>query len=121
MPPADVSGDALVLTGGRFATSDAKTAHGLVRGSERFRIAGVVDAESAGKDAGEVLDGKTRGIPVFATLPDAFARLEEKPRWGIVGIATAGRTDPGMAARLASRGDRAGALDRQWAPRIRFR
>jgi uncharacterized NAD-dependent epimerase/dehydratase family protein len=94
VPPADVSGRALVLTGGHFATSDAKTAHGLVRGSERFEIAGIVDAASAGKDAGEVLDGKARGIPVFASLPDAFARLPQRPEWGIVGIAVAGGRMP---------------------------
>jgi uncharacterized NAD-dependent epimerase/dehydratase family protein len=94
VPPADVSGRALVLTGGRFATSDAKTAHGLVRGSERFEIAGVVDSESAGKDAGEVLDGRRRGIPVFASLADAIARLPHKPEWGIVGIAVAGGRMP---------------------------
>jgi uncharacterized NAD-dependent epimerase/dehydratase family protein len=90
VPPADVSGRALLLTGGRFATTDAKTAHGLVRGSERFEIAGVVDSESAGKDAGEVLDGTSRGIPVFASLAQAIDRLPRRPEWGIVGIATAG-------------------------------
>src|SRR5262245_35970576 len=90
VPPADVSGRALLLTGGRFATTDAKTAHGLVRGSERFGIGGVVDSESAGKDAGEVLDGKARGIPIFASLAEAISRLPQRPQWGIVGIATAG-------------------------------
>ena len=59
---------ALVLAPGAFATDRAKTAHGLVRGSDRFDVVGVVDAGSAGRDAGEVLDGRRREIPVFASL-----------------------------------------------------
>ncbi|MBK9387488.1 MAG: DUF1611 domain-containing protein [Planctomycetes bacterium] len=82
---------ALVLTLGRLRTSDAKTAHGLIRGSARFRVLGVVDgAESAGRDAGELLDGRARGIPVFADLEHALQRCEERPRWLVVGVATFG-------------------------------
>ena len=51
--------NAIVLTDGLLMTSDAKTAHGLIRGSERFNIIGLVDGEAnAGKDAGVLLDGK---------------------------------------------------------------
>ena len=58
--------NAIVLTDGLLMTSDAKTAHGLIRGTERFDIVAVVDCEAtAGKDAGELLDGKNRNIPVF--------------------------------------------------------
>ena len=34
---------ALVLTNGLLAHADAKTAHGLIRGTERFQIKGVID------------------------------------------------------------------------------
>ncbi len=34
---------ALILTNGRLATSDAKTAHGLIRGTDRFSIVGIID------------------------------------------------------------------------------
>lgn len=51
---------AIVLTAGMLHESDAKTAHGLIRGSERFDIVGIIDAVHAGKDAGEVLDGKKK-------------------------------------------------------------
>ena len=61
---------AAVLTVDRFLTSDAKTAHGLVRGPSRFEIVALVDAEGAGRDAGELLDGRKRGIPTFATLEE---------------------------------------------------
>ena len=61
--------NAIVLTDGLLMTSDAKTAHGLIRGTERFNIVGVVDGpNTAGKDAGALLDGKHRAIPVFASM-----------------------------------------------------
>ena len=70
--------NAIVLTDGLLMTSDAKTAHGLIRGTERFNIIGLVDGEAnAGKDAGILLDGQHRGIPVFATMERAIATLEK--------------------------------------------
>lgn len=81
---------ALVLTNGLYTTSDAKTAHGLVRGSERFLIVGVIDNEStANKDAGEILDGVHRNIPVFANLTTAVAAVPNADTL-IVGVATVG-------------------------------
>jgi uncharacterized NAD-dependent epimerase/dehydratase family protein len=75
-------------------TSDAKTAHGLIRGTERFNIIGIVDGlENAGKDAGELLDGKRRGIPVFATMEDAMSSLPEVD-FLIIGVATVGGVLP---------------------------
>ena len=45
--------NAIVLTNGLLKSLDAKTAHGLIRGTERFTIKGVIDcAATAGKDAG---------------------------------------------------------------------
>ena len=71
-------------------TSDAKTAHGLIRGTERFNIKGIVDCQAtAGKDAGELLDGKHRGIPVFASMQTALDKLE-KIDYLIIGVATVG-------------------------------
>jgi len=81
---------AIVLTNGFLKLSDAKTAHGLIRGTERFKIIGVVDgAETAGKDAGEILDGKHRNIPVFESLFSAEQNLTDI-NFLIVGIATVG-------------------------------
>ena len=82
--------NAIVLTDGLLMTSDAKTAHGLIRGTERFNIIGLVDGEAnAGKDAGFLLDGKHRDIPVFATMDDAIEFLE-KVDYLIIGVATVG-------------------------------
>jgi len=81
---------ALILTNGLFTTSDAKTAHGLVRGTERFSIIGIVDhAATAGKDAGTLLDGHARNIPLYASLKDALANTGPVD-FLIVGIATVG-------------------------------
>ena len=50
---------AIVLTGSILHESDAKTAHGLIRGTERFEIVAVIDTQHAGKDAGEVIGSKS--------------------------------------------------------------
>ncbi|MES1218820.1 MAG: DUF1611 domain-containing protein, partial [Bacteroidota bacterium] len=83
---------AIIVTNGLLDTDNAKTAHGLIRESLRFEIAGFVDHVSAGKDAGEVLDGKKRGIPVFETVSQA---MTVKPSYCIVGVATPGGVFPG--------------------------
>ncbi|MFN7278569.1 MAG: DUF1611 domain-containing protein, partial [bacterium] len=81
---------AIVLTNGLFRKDDAKTAHGLIRGSERFEVLGVIDGpETAGRDAGVLLDGKHRDIPMFANLEDALAGVWG-PRYLVIGVATVG-------------------------------
>ncbi len=85
---------AVVLAPGAFKTDTAKTAHGLVRGSERFQIVAVVDADAAGLDAGFVLDGKTRGIPVVASLAEALVQAAVRPDTVIVGVAPSGGALP---------------------------
>ncbi|MEK6911180.1 MAG: DUF1611 domain-containing protein, partial [Candidatus Thermoplasmatota archaeon] len=81
---------ALILCEGYFGAGTGKTANGLVRHSRRYRIVGVLDRTKAGRDAGEVLDGKPRGIPIFADLRTALTKLSEKPDTLIIGIATIG-------------------------------
>ncbi len=82
---------AVILTNGSLSSSNAKTAHGLIRESERFEIVGVIDEIHAGKDAGEVLDGKQRNIPVFGSVSEA---LVNQPTYCIVGVATVGGVLP---------------------------
>ena len=81
---------AVVLANHMFDTPNGKTAHGLVRGSDRFRVVAVVDPDSAGRDAGEVLDGRTAGIPVVADLDEAMALRGPAPKWCVIGVATHG-------------------------------
>ena len=80
---------AVVLTEGLFKSTDAKTAHGLIRHSYRYRIVGVIDSSLAGRDAGEMLDGVKRDIKIYVSLQDA---LNENPdvKYLIVGVSTAG-------------------------------
>lgn len=82
---------AIILTGGLLHTPDAKTTHGLIREGERFLITAVIDEVNAGKDAGEMLDGKFRGIPVVKNIKDA---LYTKPAYCIIGVATNGGVFP---------------------------
>jgi len=83
-----------VFTAGWFKTPSAKTAHGLVRGPSRFNLVGLVDTTCAGSDAGLELDGKHRGIPVFADFDAAFAALPKLPDFVVVGVATSGGVLP---------------------------
>ena len=84
---------AIILTNGLLQTDNAKTAHGLIRESNRYKIVGIVDDKNAGNDAGVLLDGKHRNIPVYATVYEAVQ--EAKPDVCIVGVATTGGMFPG--------------------------
>ncbi len=84
---------AAVLTLDRFATSDAKTAHGLVRGPCRYEVIALVDALGAGRDAGELLDGRARGIPTYGSL-EALLSAGRRPDVVVVGVATQGGVLP---------------------------
>jgi uncharacterized NAD-dependent epimerase/dehydratase family protein len=86
--------NAIVITGGFLDKNDAKTAHGLIRGSDRFSIVGVIDELCAGKDAGEVLDGKKRNIPVFKSIDDFINTSGNKAQYCIIGVATKGGIIP---------------------------
>jgi uncharacterized NAD-dependent epimerase/dehydratase family protein len=89
----DMKSTAIIITGGYLDTINAKTAHGLIRGSDRFEIIGIVDEKLGGKDAGEVLDGKNRSIPVFTTIKD-FLLSGKKAKYCIIGVATKGGVIP---------------------------
>lgn len=86
--------NALILTQGLLDTENGKTAHGLIRGSDRFHILGVVDYVCAGRDAGEVLDGQFRNIPIFKDVETAVTELPTPPQYIIIGVAVAGGKIP---------------------------
>ncbi len=86
-------GDAIVYCQGAFATTNGKTAHGLVRRTRRYRVLSVVDARYAGKDAGAVLDGRDKGIPIHASVEAALAAAHAAGRPAthlVVGLAPDG-------------------------------
>jgi uncharacterized NAD-dependent epimerase/dehydratase family protein len=66
-------GNAIVYCEGAFGTTNGKTAHGLVRRSQRYRVLSIVDSRLAGRDAGQELDGKPNGMPIQAGVPPAVA------------------------------------------------
>jgi uncharacterized NAD-dependent epimerase/dehydratase family protein len=80
---------AVVYCEGNFGDIDGKTANGLVRHSERYRIVAVVDSRHDGADAGEVLGDAPNGIPVCATLEAAMDLPGGRPAWFIIGMAPA--------------------------------
>lgn len=65
-------GNAVVYCEGAFNTLNGKTAHGLVRFTKRYRVLSVVDSRYAGRDAGEVLDGDPKNIPICASIAHAL-------------------------------------------------
>jgi uncharacterized NAD-dependent epimerase/dehydratase family protein len=86
--------NAVIITGGLLDTISAKTAHGLIRGTERFNIVGVIDSRFPGQDAGEVLDGKKRGIKIFSSVEEFSGSSAVKAEYCIVGVATKGGVIP---------------------------
>ena len=87
-----IDGKALVYADGAFNTPEGKTAHGLVRFTKRYEVVGVIDHRYAGQDAGNVLDAKPNGIPVFETLEAAMAACtpESRPQTMVIGLAPDG-------------------------------
>ncbi len=95
-PPSPPSPEtAIILANGLLRDAHAKTTHALVRGPSRYRILGVVDETCAGEDAGNLLDGRHRAIPVFPTVPAALDTLSDPaPSHCVIGVATGGGVLP---------------------------
>ena len=73
---------AVFLANGHLETIFAKTTHGVLRGPSRYEIAAVVDPSCAGSDAGTVLDGQKRGVPVVASVNEALEVPGDPPEVG---------------------------------------
>jgi len=85
-----MSTPAIVLTHGLLHTMNAKTAHGLLRGTERFKILAVIDRDHAGSDAGDVMDGNYLAIPVFASVKEYLHQNPGQATTCIIGVALEG-------------------------------
>lgn len=84
---------ALVYCQDAFRTTNGKTAHGLVRRSERYRVLSVIDSSCAGEDAGAILDGRSCGIPIVLSLEKALLDAKVRglePTHFIMGLAPDG-------------------------------
>ena len=93
-----IDGNALIYAQDAFNTPIGKTAHGLVRFTERYKVLGVIDDRFSGKDAGMVLDGNPCGIPFFPTLEKALGSTADQPvHHLVIGIAPDGGRLPEAA------------------------
>ena len=80
---------AVVYCEGNFGAIDGKTANGLVRHSEKYRILSVIDSKQAGLDSGAVLGDAPNDIPILRDLADALAHAGDVPDYFIYGVAPA--------------------------------
>jgi len=95
-----IDGKALVYCEGAFNTPNGKTAHGLVRFTERYEVVGVLDAKYEGQDAGAILDGRPNGIPIFKDIETATEQLDAEDKmhsYLVIGLAPDGGRLPKVA------------------------
>ena len=78
---------AIVYCEANFGDIDGKTANGLVRQSEKYRILSFIDSEKTGLDAGMILDNQPNAIPICRDLADALAQAGTVPDFFIFGMA----------------------------------
>ncbi|MBT8155511.1 DUF1611 domain-containing protein [Epibacterium ulvae] len=78
---------AVVYCEGNFGQIDGKTANGLVRHSQAYRILSVIDSTYSGHDSGAVLDDTMNHIPIFGHLDAAVAHEATRPDTLIYGMA----------------------------------
>jgi len=78
---------AIVYCEGNFAKVDGKTANGLIRHSQAYRIVSVIDSDCHGQDSGQVLDDVTNHIPIFGDLAAAVGHEAAVPATLIYGMA----------------------------------
>lgn len=84
---ADKHPTAIVYCEGNFGALDGKTANGLIRHSEKYKILSVIDSEKAGMDSGVVLDDRPNNIPINRDLTDALKQVGQTPDYFIFGMA----------------------------------
>ncbi|GAB4186316.1 MAG: DUF1611 domain-containing protein [Wenzhouxiangellaceae bacterium] len=84
---------AIVYCEGNFASLDGKTANGLIRHSEKYKVLSVIDSEKEGLDSGIVLDKKLNNIPICKDLDAALIQAVKQtggvPDYFIFGMAPA--------------------------------
>jgi uncharacterized NAD-dependent epimerase/dehydratase family protein len=80
---------AVVYCEANFGAIDGKTANGLVRHSEKYKILAVIDSEKVGLDSGEVLGEEPNAIPICRNLATALAHVGSLPDYFIFGMAPA--------------------------------
>ena len=88
-----LEGNAVVYCQGAFGTPNGKTAHGLVRRTNRYRVLSVIDSRHAGEDAGSILDGTPKGIAIYGDIQEALGSSRpdgNNPTHLVIGLAPDG-------------------------------
>jgi len=85
---------AIIITQGYLSEPRAKTAHGLIRDTLKYKVLAVVDHMHAGKDAGEVVDGQHRSIPIYSSVAEFLSNTREQAEVCLVGVAGKGGLIP---------------------------
>ena len=86
-------GNAVVYCQAAFGTLNGKTAHGLIRRTQRYTLLSIIDSDLAGRDSGEYLDGRVNGIPIVSDLDEALQAAKRKglpPTHFVIGLAPDG-------------------------------
>lgn len=87
---AGPSGSAVALSFGRLHDASAKTAHGLLRGGDRFNVVALVDAKHAGRTSTQVLGPTVRDVPIFPSSVAAIDAVGHQIEHAILGVAFPG-------------------------------
>lgn len=83
--------NALVLTNGMLDSDFAKTCHGLLRGTTKFNIVGIIDKKHAGKDPSFAIHSSIPlNIPIVESISSFNKTFDITVDYAIIGIAVPG-------------------------------
>ena len=83
----DLKGTALVYSGGLLDDLHAKTAHGLLRVSERFDVLGLIDQRHFNQTSADIVSHCHKNVPIFEDLNQALKAMDKKPDFMVIGVA----------------------------------
>ena len=86
----NISGTALLYSGGLLDDIHAKTAHGLLRYSDRFDILGVIDPKFHTSMTGDLVEHCKKDLVIYENLSSALDEIREKPKYLVMGVAFGG-------------------------------
>ena len=86
----DIYGTALLYSGGLLDDIHAKTAHGLLRYSDRFQILGLIDPRFHGSMSEDFVRHCKENLKIHKDLSCALEELPEKPKYLVMGVAFGG-------------------------------
>ena len=86
----NISGAALLYSGGLLDDIHAKTAHGLLRYSDRFDILGVIDPKFHTSMTGDLVEHCKKNLVIYENLSSALDEIREKPKYLVMGVAFGG-------------------------------